>query len=169
MSILTIAMYPAAILHRVAAPVKKVDDDIRQLLDDMAETMAAAPGVGLAAPQVRVDKRVIVINTTGKNLVQMVNPEILSRDGEIEWEEGCLSIPDFRIVMKRSQQVTCRYGDRNGKEQQMDARDLAAVCIQHEIDHLDGKLIIDQVSRLQQDLYLKRLKKGKHEHRLHGL
>lgn len=162
MSLLNIIIYPAPILHHVAKLVGKVDDDIRQLLDDMTETMRAAPGVGLAAPQVNVGQRVVVIDITeGKQLFQMVNPEIIAREGEIEWDEGCLSVPDFRIVMRRSQKVTCRSLDRHGKEQTVNAENLLAVCIQHEIDHLDGKLIIDRVNRLEQDLYLQKLRKGK--------
>lgn len=162
MSILTIAIYPAPILHTKAAPVEKVDDDVRRLLDDLTETMYAAPGVGLAAPQVSISRRITVMDVEdGRALYQMVNPEIVSQSGAIEWEEGCLSIPEFRIVMKRSQNVVCRYLDRHGKKCEVAALDLFAVCIQHEIDHLNGKLIIDEVSTLKQDLYLQKLKKGK--------
>ncbi|MBI4126592.1 MAG: peptide deformylase, partial [Deltaproteobacteria bacterium] len=129
MSLLNIVVYPAPILHQVAKMVEKVDAEIHQLLDDMTETMRSAPGVGLAAPQVNIERRVVVIDVTeGKELYQMVNPEIVSREGDIEWEEGCLSIPDFRIVMKRSRKVTCHYLDRNGKEQTINAENLLAVC-----------------------------------------
>lgn len=171
MSLLKIALYPAPILHQVAVPVASVDEAIRKLLDDMAETMYRAPGIGLAAPQVNVSKRVVVIDVghaapdgearTHVGLQQMVNPEILSREGEIEWEEACLSVPGFHHVMTRSKKITCRFLDRDGKEQTITALNLLAVAIQHEIDHLDGKLIIDSVSRLQRDLYLEKLKKGK--------
>lgn len=170
MAILNIVLYPAPVLHRAATAVAQVDDTIRQLLDDMTETMYAAPGVGLAAPQVNVSQRLIVIDiaegragvgATRTSLYQMVNPEIIAQSGEIEWEEGCLSIPDFLIVMKRSRQVRCRYLDSRSREQVIEAEGLLAVCLQHEIDHLNGKLIIDTVSRLKQDLYLQKLKKGK--------
>lgn len=169
MSILRIMLYPASVLHQVAEPVDNLDARIHRLLDDMAETMYAAPGVGLAAPQVNVSKRVIVIDVeTGREggkgkrkLFEMINPVITHRSGEIEWEEGCLSIPFFNIIMKRAAAICCTFLDRYGKEQTLDAEDLLAVAIQHEIDHLDGKLIIDTIGRVQQDFYLSKLKKGK--------
>ena len=161
MALLDIVIYPATVLHRVAKPVEEIDDAICRLLDDMTETMYAAPGVGLAAPQVNVSRRVVVVDVEESGLYQMVNPEIIAHSGEIEWEARCLSIPDFSLVMKRSQNVTCRYLDRHGKSRVVEAADLLAVCFQHEIDHLNGKLIVDNLSRLKQDLYLRKLKKGK--------
>lgn len=171
MAKLDIILYPAPILHAMAEPVAQVDGTVRTLLDDLADTMYAAGGVGLAAPQINVSKRVIVIDieqsTVGgagagaTGLYEMVNPAITERDGEIAWEEGCLSIPDFRVAMPRSKRITCTYLDRHGKPQSLTAEDLLAVAIQHEIDHLDGKLIIDTVSSLKQELYLDKLKKRK--------
>jgi peptide deformylase len=160
-----IITWPHPTLLKMAAPVEVVDDGIRMLLSDMVETMYVADGVGLAAPQVGESVRVIVLDvgnaTDGrdKGLLKMVNPEILSCDGEITWEEGCLSVPDLRVNMKRSRSITARYLDENGAPHEIAAEGLLAVAIQHEIDHLDGKLIIDAVSRLKRELYLKKRKK----------
>lgn len=157
--------YPDPVLRKKATPVKAVDDGIRELLCDMVETMYAGDGVGLAAPQVAVNLRVITIDVSagtegkGPGLVKIVNPEIISREGEIEWDEGCLSVPDFRMVMKRSSKLSVQYIDENGASQELSAEGLLAVAIQHEIDHLDGKLIIDLASRLKRDLYERRIKK----------
>lgn len=165
MSLLTIVTYPNPVLKTVCEPVEKVTKEIQKLLDDMAETMYAAPGVGLAAPQVNILKRVIVLDTVwkgeeaGRQLYQLVNPVILERSSSIEWEEGCLSIPEFSQMMKRSQTIKVKALDRSGKEIVIDAQDLLAVCLQHEIDHLDGKLIIDKASRLKRKLYLDKIKK----------
>lgn len=156
--------YPAPILRKVASPVEKVDDDIRSLLNDMAETMYAEDGVGIAAPQVGVSLRVAVIDTGGAEegnpgLIKMVNPEIVSREGEIDWEEGCLSVPDFRVKMKRSESLVVRYLDENGNEKELAANGLLAVAVQQEIDHLDGKLILDAAGRIKRDIYTRKLKK----------
>ena len=164
MSILSIVTYPNPVLKAVCEPVAKVTKEIQQLLDDMAETMYLAPGLGLAAPQVGVMKRVIVLDTVwkGKNtkeLYQLVNPVVVEKSGNIEWEEGCLSIPDFNQVMKRASKVTVKALDRHGKEIIVEGEEILAVCLQHEIDHLDGKLIIDKASRLKRKLYLDRMKK----------
>lgn len=164
MSLLSILNYPDPVLKAVCEPVKKVTPEIQKQLDDMAETMYAAPGLGLAAPQVGILKRVIVIDTLWKDkekkqLYQLVNPVIVEKSGNIAWEEGCLSIPDFVQVMKRAQKVKVKAQDRKGKEIIVEAEDLLAICLQHEIDHLDGKLIIDKASRLKRKMYLDRLKK----------
>lgn len=156
--------YPNPILHRPAAPVKKVDDEIRRLLDDMAETMYAEDGVGLAAPQVGVSLRCAVIDIGNADeeapgLIKMVNPEIVSREGEIEWDEGCLSVPDFRMKMKRSSKLTARFLDENGMKKEIQAEGLLAVAVQQEIDHLDGKLILDSASGIKRDIYARKLKK----------
>lgn len=142
-----------------------VDDGIRELLCDMVETMYAGDGVGLAAPQVEVSLRIITIDVSagnegkGPGLLRFINPEIVTREGEIEWDEGCLSVPDFRMVMKRSLNILVRYLDENGAPKELAAEGLLAVAIQHEIDHLDGNLIIDSASRLKRDLYERRIKK----------
>ncbi|MFA4874791.1 MAG: peptide deformylase [bacterium] len=156
-----IVSYPSPVLSRASKPIETVDDSIRALLSDMAETMYVADGVGLAAPQIDAGLRAIVVDVGGEpGLLKMVNPEIVSREGEIEWEEGCLSVPEFRIVIKRSRRVHVRYLDENSAVRELDAEDLLAVAIQHEIDHLDGKLIVDNVSRLKRELYVKKRKKA---------
>ncbi len=165
MAVLPITLFPDPTLKKVAAVVTKITNEIRALMDNMAETMYAAPGLGLAAPQVGVSQRVIVLDPgvrEGKpsQLYQLANPKIISGEGEIEWEEGCLSIPGFLLPMVRKSRVVVEALDRNGKVVTIDAQELLAVILQHEIDHLDGKLIIDNVSRLKRDLYLRRLKKA---------
>lgn len=164
MAILPIVLYPEPVLKQKAAPVAEITAEIRSLLDNMAETMYAAPGLGLAAPQVGISKRVIVLDPGGREgetsqLYQLVNPQIVSSEGEIEWEEGCLSIPGFLLPMVRKSHVVVEALDKTGKKMTIDAHELLAVILQHEIDHLDGKLLIDNVSRLKRDLYLRRLKK----------
>ena len=166
MSILPIIIYPNATLKTVCEPVEKVTKEIQKLLDDMAETMYAAPGVGLAGPQVGIKKRVIVLDVTWKDeekerqLYQLVNPKIIHREGVLQWEEGCLSLPGFLQMIDRSEKVAVEALDKKGKPVAIEAQGLFAVCLQHEIDHLDGKLIIDKVSRLKKTLYLEKLKKG---------
>lgn len=162
--------YPDPILHRAAKPIEEVTDEIRALLSDMAETMYAEDGVGLAAPQIGVGLRAAVVDVSGAaegeepGLIKMVNPEIVSSEGEIEYEEGCLSVPDFRLTMKRSKALRVRYLDENGERHEISASGLLAIAIQQEIDHLDGKLIIDNASRLKRDLYVKKLRKAQKEH-----
>ncbi|OGQ06262.1 MAG: peptide deformylase [Deltaproteobacteria bacterium RIFCSPLOWO2_12_FULL_44_12] len=166
MNLLSIIKYPDPILKKVCPPVAKVTKEIQQLLEDMTETMYAAPGVGLAAPQVGELKRVIVLDVSWskeggkKELYQLVNPKIIERSGEIEWEEGCLSILDFLQTMKRSQKVKVEALNKQGKLIVVEGEDLLAVCLQHEIDHLDGKLIIDKASRLKRKLYTDKVKKN---------
>ncbi|HEX9442933.1 MAG TPA: peptide deformylase, partial [Candidatus Binatia bacterium] len=140
-----------------------VTADTLRLIGDMVDTMYAAPGIGLAAPQVGVSQRIIVLDTDhenpGKNLLKLVNPEIRRAEGEVKWEEGCLSVVDFTVEIKRAAAVTLVALDEKEKEISIDAEGLLAVAFQHEIDHLDGKLILDRVSRLKRDLYARRLKK----------
>jgi len=165
--ILKIEKYPAKILKKVAKPVTEVTPEITKLLDDMAETMYAAPGVGLAAPQVGKSLRCIVLDTGIEqpdgtfvsNLKQLVNPEVIEREDEIEWEEGCLSVPDFTIIMKRANKIKIKALDKHGNPIEFEAEGLFAVALQHEIDHLDGKLLIDQISRLKREMYTKEQKK----------
>jgi len=161
MALLHILRYPDERLHTVASRVDRVDDEIRQLIKDMAETMYAAPGVGLAATQVDVHKRVIVIDVweTRDQLKVFVNPEILASSGESEFEEGCLSVPGIFEKVRRAERITVRAMDAGGETFELDADGLLAVCIQHEMDHLQGKVFLDYLSRLKQQRILKRLKK----------
>ena len=152
MAVLTILRYPDPRLEKVAKPVDQVDESIRQLVRDMAETMYAAPGIGLAATQVDVHKRVIVLDVsdTRDQLIVLINPEILEREGEQECEEGCLSVPGVYDVVKRAEKVKVRALDRDGEPFELDADGLLAVCIQHEMDHLEGKVFVEYLSRLKQ-------------------
>lgn len=161
MSIRQILHYPDPRLRRVAAPVVRVDDEVRRLLDDMAETMYQAPGIGLAAVQVDVPLRAVVIDISPERnaLHEFVNPEIVMRDGVHIMEEGCLSVPGIYDTVQRAQQVRVRALDRNGHAFELDADGLLAVCIQHEIDHLDGKVFVDYLSRLKQQRIRKKLEK----------
>lgn len=161
----TIVTFPESILKKVAKPVEEVTSEIKTLLTDMAETMYVGEGVGLAAPQVGVSLRVITIDVgkNGPGLLKMVNPEIVEREGEVQWEEGCLSVPEFRIKMKRAEKIKVEYLDHSGKKCALECEGLLAVAVQHEIDHLDGKLIIDCASRLKQDLYFRKVEKMKKE------
>jgi peptide deformylase len=151
MAILTILEYPDPRLRKVAAPVAAVTAEIRKLIADMAETMYAAPGIGLAATQVDVHKRVIVmdLSETRDQLRVFVNPEILSAEGEAECEEGCLSVPGYYDKVTRAAKVRVRALDQNGAPYEFDAEGLLAVCIQHEIDHLAGKVFVDHLSPLK--------------------
>ncbi|HEY3306554.1 MAG TPA: peptide deformylase [Candidatus Binatia bacterium] len=163
MAILKILKYPDPILKKAAAPVESVTVETSRLIEDMVETMYRAPGVGLAAPQVGVSRRIIVLDpdheNPGKNLLKLINPEILHAEGEVMWEEGCLSVVDFTVEIKRAANVRVVALNEKEKEVSIDAEGLLAVALQHEIDHLNGKLIIDYVSRLKRDLYSRRLKK----------
>jgi len=152
MAVLSILRYPDPRLAKVAQPVTRVDDAIRQLVHDMAETMYAAPGIGLAATQVDVHKRVIVLDVsdTRDQLVVLINPEIVAREGEQECEEGCLSVPGVYDVVKRAEKVKVRALDGDGRPFERVADGLLAVCIQHELDHLEGKVFVEYLSRLKQ-------------------
>jgi peptide deformylase len=151
-AVLSILRYPDPRLEKIAQPVDRVDDSIRQLVRDMAETMYAAPGIGLAATQVDVHKRVIVLDVsdTRDQLLVLINPEILVREGEQECEEGCLSVPGVYDVVKRAEKVKVRALNRDGQPFELAAEGLLAVCIQHEMDHLEGKVFVEYLSRLKQ-------------------
>ena len=161
MALLPILRYPDARLHKKATPVTAVDDAIRKLAADMAETMYAAPGIGLAATQVDVHKRVIVIDVSEdkSDLLTLVNPEILDRWGECEGEEGCLSVPGIYETVRRSQRVRIRALNLKGVTFELETEDLLAVCIQHEMDHLDGKVFVEYLSQLKQSRIKNKLAK----------
>ena len=167
MARLDILHYPDARLHTVAKPVKGVDERIRTLVDDMAETMYAAPGIGLSATQVNVHERVIVIDIseTHDQLRVFINPEIIAQSGTEESEEGCLSVPGIFDKVTRAERVTVRALDRDGKSFELDADGLLAVCIQHEMDHLMGKVFVDYLSSLKRNRIKAKLLKQAREHR----
>jgi peptide deformylase len=153
MAVLDILRYPDSRLHKVAKPVAAVDDRIRKLVADMAETMYAAPGIGLAATQVDVHERVIVIDLseTKDQLLVLINPEIVASSGDRKaWEEGCLSVPGIYDEVERPERVTVRALDEKGEPFELEADGLLAVCIQHEMDHLQGKVFVQYLSRLKQ-------------------
>ena len=167
MALLPILTAPDRRLKQKALPVDAVDQKIRQLMDDMLETMYAAPGIGLAAPQVGVLKQIIVVDV-GNELTQpmptpllLANPEIIHTEGEQVWKEGCLSVPDQTAEVLRSASVEVRALDRNNQTVHIQATELLAVCLQHEIDHLHGTLFIDHLSRLKRALILQKLKKAR--------
>jgi peptide deformylase len=161
MPLLDILRYPDPRLYKKAVPVKEVDASIRSLVRDMAETMYAAPGVGLAATQVDVHKRVIVIDAseTRDQLLVLINPEIVVREGVQYCEEGCLSVPGIFEAVERAERVTVRALGIDGNSFTLEAEKLLAVCIQHEMDHLEGKVFVDYLSRLKQKRIKARLQK----------
>jgi peptide deformylase len=161
MAIRTILHYPDPRLRQVAQPVTTVDDEVRRLVDDMAETMYAAPGIGLAAVQINVAQRVVVIDLSEtRNALQVfINPEIMERDGKQVFEEGCLSVPGVYDEVERSRHIRMRALDRNGQPFELEAEGLLSTCIQHEIDHLDGKVFVDYLSRLKQTRIRKKIEK----------
>lgn len=161
MALLPILRYPDPRLHKVAAKVERVDERIRKLIKDMAETMYAAPGVGLAATQVDVHKRIIVVDVSESRdrLHVLINPEILEASGDADCEEGCLSLPGIYEKVRRAQRIKVRALDAEGADYQLDAEGLLAVCVQHEIDHLEGKVFVEYLSRLKQGRILAKLRK----------
>jgi len=161
MAIRTILHYPDPRLRKKAEPVNQVDDDVRRLIDDMAETMYAAPGIGLAATQVDVHKRIIVIDISQdhNDLRVFINPEIIARDGEEVMEEGCLSVPGIFEPVTRAATIKVKALDRAGEPFGLETDGLLAVCIQHEIDHLEGRVFVDYLSRLKQQRIQKKLDK----------
>lgn len=167
MARLDILHYPDARLHTVAKPVAAVDARIRKLVDDMAETMYAAPGIGLAATQVNVHEQVIVIDIseTHDAMRVFINPEIVAQSGREEGEEGCLSVPGVFDKVQRAERVTVRALDRDGKPFELAADGLLAVCIQHEMDHLLGKVFVDYLSSLKRNRIRAKLLKQAREHR----
>ena len=161
MALLKILEFPDPRLRTKATPVAAVDDEIRTLIDDMLETMYAAPGIGLAATQVNVHQRVLVadVSEDKSRPLALVNPEIVSKDGVEVMEEGCLSVPGFYEEVERAETIVVKYLDRDGAQQTLETDGLLAVCIQHEIDHLDGKLFVDYLSQLKRQRIRKRLLK----------
>ncbi len=164
MAKLPIIKLPDPLLRTTSAPVERIDADLVRLADDMLETMYAAPGVGLAAIQVAVPKRLFVIDTSDDEAKPdprvLINPEIVSRSDELRLhEEGCLSLPEVLVEIERPARIVVRYLDRHGKQQEHEAEGLMATAIQHELDHLDGKLIIDFLSRLKRDMVIRKFKK----------
>jgi len=165
MAVLRIHTFPDAVLKQPARAVTAIDAALASLAADMAETMYAAPGIGLAAPQVGVGQRLIVLDVrkadepAGKHLLKLVNPEIVDREGEIVIEEGCLSVPDFTSDVTRARRIHLRAWTLDEQPFEIEAEDLLAVALQHELDHLDGKLFLDRLSRLKRDLYRSRRKK----------
>lgn len=166
MALLPIIVAPDPRLKVVCDPVEAIDDATRKILDDMLETMYDAPGIGLAAPQVGVQKRMIVVDVAreedGQNSFTMVNPEIVWESEEIlEYEEGCLSLPEHYAQVTRPETVRVEYLDYHGKEQEMEVSGLLSTCIQHEMDHLDGILFVDHISNLRRSLIIRKLQKFK--------
>ena len=166
MAKLPIIWAPDPILKTVCRPVETVDDDARRLMDDMMETMYAAPGIGLAAPQIGLDRRVIVVDPAkdGEDPapLRLINPEIVwSSDAGKVFEEGCLSLPDMFAEVERPAEVRVTYIDPDGKKQELEADGLLAVVLQHEIDHLDGVLFVDHISALKRNMILRKMVKAK--------
>jgi len=161
MAILKILQYPDERLHKVATKVNAVTDHTRKLIKDLAETMYAAPGVGLAATQVDVHQRIIVVDTseTNNNLLVFVNPEITSMSGESDCEEGCLSVPGIYDKVRRAERITVKAQNAKGETFTLEAAGLLAVCIQHEMDHLLGKVFVEYLSQLKQTRIRAKLKK----------
>ena len=161
MAILTILQYPDKRLHTIAKPVPTVTAEIRQLVRDLAETMYAAPGIGLAATQVNVHQQVIVldISTTQDQLQVFINPQIIVSSGESECEEGCLSVPDVYEKVRRAERVTVRALNEQGKVFMLEAQGMLATCIQHEIDHLKGRVFVEYLSMLKQTRLKAKIKK----------
>ena len=161
--IMRIYTYPEPVLRGTAEYVENIDEDTQKLIECMAETMYAAPGIGLAANQVGKLQRILIYDLTpkdkGRNLSVLINPEIVESEGSIVWDEACLSVIDFSAEVTRHGHVKVRGYDRHGKPVDVEAEGLLAVCLQHEIDHLDGKLFIDYISSLKRALYKKRIKK----------
>jgi peptide deformylase len=160
MAILKIRHYPDPVLQQVAEPIPAINETIRTLAQDMVETMYAAPGVGLAAPQVGISQRLIVLDCAPKGepaqLIIAINPEIISREGEQFEEEGCLSVPDYYCRIHRAQRVTVRFLDLQGQPQEMVSEGFQAVAFQHEIDHLEGLLFVDHLSSLKKGMFRKK-------------
>lgn len=171
MAVLEICTFPNPVLKQKSRPIQKIDPKILQLVQDMAETMYSAPGVGLAAPQVGHSLRLAVIDVTPadgpKNLLVLINPEIVAAEGECTWDEGCLSVPDCNEEVKRSKKVVVRYQNLQGENAEITGEELLAIALQHEIDHLDGILFIDRLSPLKRRLIKKKFqKKDKEEKEL---
>lgn len=165
MALLNILNYPDPRLYKIASPVETVDENIRRLVEDMAETMYAAPGIGLAATQVDVHKQVIVIDISEdkNNLQVFINPKILNSSGSQDYEEGCLSVPGIYDTVTRAERITVQAVDVQGRPFTLEAEGLLAVCIQHEMDHLIGKVFVEYLSPLKQNRIKTKLKKRQRE------
>src|SRR5579863_9454931 len=165
MALRTILEYPDPRLRTRASPVTAFDASLSALIEDMLETMYAAPGIGLAATQIDVHRRVIVIDVSKdhKEPLVLINPEILTREGEASTEEGCLSVPGIFDEVKRAAKIRVRSHDRDGSVSERDYEDILAVCIQHEMDHLDGKLFVDYLSEMKRERIRKKLDKERKE------
>lgn len=171
MTIKPMIILPDPVLRKVSEPIERIDDDLKKLAGDMLETMYEAPGIGLAAIQVGVPRRMLVLDVSkdedDKDPKVVINPTILSSsDDRSVYEEGCLSIPEFYADVERPAEVTVRYTDLDGKEQEVTADGLFATCLQHEIDHLDGVLFIDYLSRLKRDRVIKKFTKASKQKKL---
>ncbi|NIO03559.1 MAG: peptide deformylase [Proteobacteria bacterium] len=164
MSVLDVLTYPRATLRKKSGPVQKISEDVKSLIRDMKETMYASGGIGLAAPQVGVSQRVIVVDVTPYEPEQepfaLINPEIVSSDGDVESEEGCLSVPGLVETIKRKERVTVRGLDEEGKEVEIEASGMLAICLQHEIDHLDGLTVVERLSPVKRGMIKKKLVKA---------
>jgi peptide deformylase len=162
-SVLEIKKYPSRVLKQTATDVREISGRVARMMHDMVDTMYIANGIGLAAPQVGVLDRVIVVDidpdNRGKNLLKLINPVIVESSGSVVWEEGCLSVVNYSAEVTRAKDIVVRGWTLDQREVEIEASDLEAVCLQHEIDHLDGTLFIDHVSRLKRELYRKRLRK----------
>jgi peptide deformylase len=158
-----IVTYPDPVLKRRALQVDNIDGEIKSIIDNMSTLMYQSSGIGLAANQVGVEKRIIVFDIDykekGKNLTVLINPEIIVAEDKIEFEEGCLSVPDFQGKINRKKFVQVKGIDRDGKSITIEAEDLTAICIQHEIDHINGTLILDHVSHLKRSIYKRKIEK----------
>ena len=163
MALLRIRKFPDDVLKQPAREVENINGDLNALVDSMIQTMYAAPGVGLAAPQVGESKRIVVLDTDhenpGKKLLKLINPEIVEAEGKVVWEEGCLTVIDYAAEVERAARVVVRAWTPDQKQIEIEADELLAVALQHEIDHLDGKLFIDRISRIKRELYRRKLKK----------
>jgi peptide deformylase len=163
MALLKIRRFPDPALKQPAMEVDQIDGGLNGFIDSLVQTMYAAPGVGLAAPQVGDSRRIVVLDTDhenpGKHLLKLINPKVVEAEGAIIWEEGCLSVIDFTADVQRAEHVLVRAWTPDEKEIEIEADDLLAVALQHEIDHLDGKLFIDRISRIKRELYRRRITK----------
>lgn len=160
MAVLEIKRYPEEVLKKRALPVENIDKELQRLIDNMIETMYAAPGIGLAAPQVGVSKRLIVVDVSTKDakypLIVLINPETIEADSLIDSEEGCLSIPGYTSTIKRAGRIIVKGLDRDGRQVQIEGTGLLARALQHEIDHLDGILFVDRMSYIKKEFFKKR-------------
>lgn len=167
MAVREIKTYPEKVLRQKAAPVESIDTEFQRLIDDMIETMYAAPGIGLAAPQVGVSKQLIVIDISHREeekqktpLLVLINPVVKASEGEIESEEGCLSLPGYTATVKRAEKVFVQALDREGRPVSIEGEGLLCRALQHEIDHLNGTLLIDRISSIKREFFKKRFQKA---------